>query len=1075
MTPTAPDAEDTLEQATAALFAELGWQTVNAYHEVYAELTAPTEPGGVYLGRRTRSEVILHARLLNALALLNPGLPPEAYDQAIEEITRDRSALTLVDANRDVYALLKSGLPVTFRDAVGDEKFQRLRLVDWDDPTNNDFLLARQFWVSGEVYTKRADLVGFVNGLPFFFGELKAHHKNVEDAYRKNLSDYKDTIPHLLWYNAFILLSNGSEARVGTITCGWEHFGPWKKIDDEGEEGIISLETAVRGTCPRARFLDLVENYIIFQGQRGGTAKIVAKYHQYLGVENAMRAIGQIEEKEGRLGVFWHTQGSGKSISMVFFCQKVLRKLTGNWTFVLLTDRIDLDDQLYKNFARAGAVTEPEHRVRAQSGAHLQQLLGEDHRYLFTLIQKFGTERGARYPQLSDRSNVIVITDEAHRSQYDILAMNMRDALPNAAFLAFTATPLIEGEARTRAVFGDYVTVYSYKQSNEDKATVPLYYENRIPELQLTASDLNQEIYTRLEDAELDDGAEAALVREFSRQYHLITREDRLETIAEDIVEHFIQRGHRGKAMVISIDKLTTGRMYYKVQKYWGRALDRLRADLQRASDAHRRQALQEKIRYMDETDMAIVFSQGQGEVALFASHDIDIVPHRRRMVLGNLDEKFKDPDDPFRIVFVCAMWRTGFDVPCCSTIYLDRPMRNHTLMQTIARANRVFGEKVNGLIVDYVGIFRDLQRALAIYGTGPGGQIEEGEEPIQDKEALVELLAGTIGDAEAFCAGLDIGLEPIVEAEGFQRIALMDAAVDRIVARDQDKAHFLGLAGAVDTLFKAILPDARAGEFGPARSALVVLSAKIRALDPAADISDLRAQVEEVLDQSIEALPYGILDHPAGAEYEIAREPGIVHDLSKIDFEKLQHRFKTQYKHTETEKLRKAISARLNRLLRLNPSRADFQERFMRMIDTWNQGAVDVETFFKQLMQFAQELDEEEQRHIAENLSEEELAIFDLITRPDAQLTADQTREVKRIARDLLATLKAEKLVLDWRRRQQTRAAVQVAVKTAIWKLPESFSDSVCQQKSALVYQHVYDNYWGAWSARQSVYAQAA
>ncbi|MBN1579459.1 MAG: type I restriction endonuclease subunit R, partial [Anaerolineae bacterium] len=416
MTYTNPDAEETLELATMALFADLGWQTANAYDDD--------------LGREHRGEVILRDRLLAALHRLNPGLPDEAFAQAIEELARDRGAMAMVRANHEIYRLLKDGVKAAYHDGSGEEQIERVRLVDWQTPANNDFLLAQQFWVAGETYTRRADLVGFVNGLPLFFGELKAHHKRVEDAYNNNLRDYKETVPHLFWTNGFILLSNGSDARIGSITSGWEHFSAWKKINDEGETGVIDLDTAVRGTCAPDRFLDLVENFCLFQESLGGLTKIVAHNHQYLGVNNAIDAVHGIKENEGRLGVYWHTQGSGKSFSMVFFCQKVLRTLPGNWTFVILTDRIDLDDQIYKNFARCGAVIESEDRVRAQSGEHLQQLLQEDHRYVFTLIQKFGTQRGERYPKLSDRDDIIVITDEAHRSQYDVLAMNMRDALP---------------------------------------------------------------------------------------------------------------------------------------------------------------------------------------------------------------------------------------------------------------------------------------------------------------------------------------------------------------------------------------------------------------------------------------------------------------------------------------------------------------------------------------------------------------------------------------------------------------------------------------------------------------------
>jgi type I restriction enzyme R subunit len=1074
MTGTHPDAEQALENATLALFAELGWQTVNAYDEVYGE-TPRAGTSGLYLGRETRNEVILRPRLEAALAHLNPDLPPETFQQAIEQLTRDRSAITLVHASREVYHLLKEGIPVTFRDADGEERFERARVIDWNNPDKNDFLMAQQLWVTGDIYTRRADLVGFVNGLPLLFGELKAHHRRVENAYRQNLRDYKNTIPHLFWYNTFIILSNGSKARIGTVTSPWEHFSTWKKINSEGEEGIISLDTLVRGTCEPARFLDIVENFVLFKEDRGGLIKLVAKNHQYLGVGSAIEAVRQIRDNQGRLGVFWHTQGSGKSFSMIFFSQKTLRKLPGNWTFVVITDRIDLDDQIYKRFARCGVVTEAEKRVRAQSGAHLKQMLREDHRYVFTIIHKFGTRGAERYPKLSDRSDIIVMTDEAHRSQYDILAMNMRHALPNAAFIGFTATPLVIGEEKTREVFGEYVSVYSYKQSNEDEATVPLYYENRVPEVQLTNEQLNEDMQRALEEAELDDAQEAVLAREFSREYQVITRDDRLERVAEDIVGHFINRGYLGKAMVVSIDKLTTVRMYDKVQKHWQRALEDVRARLAAAS-SEEREALEAKVDFMEETDMAVVISQEQGEVQKFREKGLDILPHRRRIMTEDLDEKFKDPADPFRLVFVCAKWRTGFDVHSCSTIYLDRPMRNHTLMQTIARANRVFGEKVNGLIVDYVGIFRDLQRALAIYGTGPDGELLPGEEPVEDKDALVKRLREAIEEATAFCAERGVDIERMLSSEGFQRIALMNGAVlqlvdvqtqaalddsvEKIIVNDDLKSKYLALAANVDRLFKAILPDTRAGEFAPKRKVFTVLADKIRALTPEAEISEVMGAVEDLLDESVTARPYAI------------RESGVLYDLSQIDFEGLKQQFEQGRKRTEAEKLRGTINAKLRRLVRLNRSRMNYLEEFQRMIDEYNTGSRNVEEFFDSLVKFAQSLNQEEQRAIAENLSEEELAVFDILTRPELNLTAKEVDEVKRIAGELLETLKREKLVLDWRKRQQSRAAVRVLIETMVWQLPARFTEKLCQQKSAQVYQHIYDNYWGA---GRSIYATAA
>jgi type I restriction enzyme R subunit len=1045
-----PDAEQALENATLALFAELGWQTADGYHEVYGAGPEAT------LSREHRGQVVLVDRLWAALARLNPGLPPEALALASEELTRDRSAMAPVQANREIYRLLKEGVKVAVRSADGEERVETVYVVDWDAPMNNDFLMVQQFWVTGEVYTRRADLVGFVNGLPLLFGELKAHHKRVEDAYRKNLRDYKDTIPHLFWYNGLILLSNGSVARIGTLTSGWEHFSAWKKINSEGEEGVISLETLVRGACAPVRFLDIVENFTLYHETQGGVEKIVAKNHQYLGVENSIQAVRQIRENQGRLGVFWHTQGSGKSFSMLFFSQKILRKLGGNWTFVIVTDRIDLDDQIYKNFARCGAVTEPEERARAGSGADLQRLLREDHRYVFTLIQKFGAPRGERYPTLSERDDVIVITDEAHRSQYDVLAMNMRHALPNAAFIGFTGTPLIAGEEKTRQVFGDYVSVYNFRQSVEDRATVPLYYENRIPELELTNQELNADMERLLEEAELDDAQEDRLAREFARQYHLITRDDRLEKIAADIVAHFVNRGYLGKAMVVSIDKLTTARMYDKVQKHWQRELANLRARLAAAAPEERG-PLETKIAFMEETDMAVVVSQEQGEVEKFREHGLEILPHRRRMATEDLDEKFKDPADPFRLAFVCAMWRTGFDAPACSTIYLDRPMRNHTLMQTIARANRVLGEKVNGLIVDYVGIFRELRRALAIYGSGAGGGIREGDSPVEDKSALVERLREAIAETESFCAERGVEIAPLLYSEGFQRIALMDDAVEQIIVNDDLKEKYLDLAANVERLFRAILPDTRAGEFAPRRKLFAVLAEKIRALAPSVDISEVLGAVEGLLDRSVSARGY------------VIRESSALYDLSKIDFEALRQQFERGRKRTEMERLRGAISARLRRMIRLNQSRMNYLIEFQRMIEAYNAGSRNIEKLFDELIQFAQRLDAEEQRHIAENLTEEELAVFDILTRPGPDLTATEKREVKRVARELLDTLSGQKLVLDWRKRQQSRAAVQLAIRDLIWQLPRCYSDTTCQQKSAVIYQHVYDNYWGA---GQSVYS---
>ena len=1046
--------EDVLvEQPTIALFATLGYETANTFYEKLGK-------NGT-LGRETYSEVVLVPRLRAALQRLNPGLSHEVIELAIEELTRDRSVLSSANANREIYRLLKQGINIRISAEEDAGLIETVRVIDWNDPANNDFFLASQFWISGEMYRRRADLVGFVNGLPLIFIELKAAHKRLENAYRDNLRDYKDTIPQILWYNAFIILSNGHESRIGSMTAGWEHFFEWKKISNEEERGVVSLETMIRGTCEKNRLLDIVENFTLFNIAGGASIKLIAKNHQFLGVNNALDAVRSLGENQGRLGVFWHTQGSGKSYSMVFFSQKVLRKIPGNWTFLIVTDRQELDDQIYKTFQDVGAVTEQQ--VQAESGEHLKELLQEDHRNIFTLIQKFHTEKGQRYPKLSDRSDIIVITDEAHRTQYDILALNMRNALPNAAFIGFTGTPLMVGEEKTREVFGDYVSIYNFRQSVEDGTTVPLYYEDRIPELQLINTDFNEDIEHVIEDIELNEGQQKRLEREFAREYQLITRDDRIENIARDIVAHFMARGQMGKAMVISIDKATAVRMYDKVQKYWKLHLAKLKKQ-----NGNGRHDLHDKIKYMETTDMAVVISQSQNEVDDFRKEGLDITPHRRRMVQEDLETKFKDPNDPLRIVFVCAMWMTGFDVPSLSTLYLDKPMRNHTLMQTIARANRVFHDKVNGLIVDYVGVFRDLQKALAIYGSGAGGGVKEGDMPVKDKSELVTSLESMIEETGAFCKEQGIDIQAILAAtpRGYQRISLVQDAVDALVVNDEIKKKYIALANAVARLYKAILPDTTATAYSGIVALFVVIAHEILSLMPDSDISSFMGDIEKLMDISVATKDYVIRE--SSEPYD--RRALI--DLNQIDFDALQSQFAATHKHLEFEKLRGAVESKLKRMVQLNKSRADYFESFQRLIDEYNSGSANVDLSLQKLVDFTRELNAEEQRHISEQLSEEELAMFDLLTRPNRKLSEKEKDEVKKVARSLLGTLKREKLVLDWRKKQQAKANVQVTIEEMLDRLPPSYTREVYLQLCTDVFQHIYESYYGQGN---SIYAVAS
>ena len=1040
-----------IEKNAIDLLESLGWEHRNCYNEF--------DQGSSLLGREHRDEVVLTTRLRAALKRFNPDASSEAIDDAIEELTRSRATMSREEANWEIYRLLKDGVKVTITDRDDEgETDEILKVIDWENPENNDFFLASQFRITCDGYDKRPDAIGFINGLPLVLMEFKRIDKNLYTAYHNNLRDYKDAIPHLFWYNALIILSNGSESKFGSLTAEWEHFSEWKRVESEDEQEEVPLQTILTGICDHRRLLDIIENFTLFMEAQGGLIKLISKNHQYLGVNNAVEALQGIGSNQGKLGVFWHTQGSGKSISMIFFAQKVLRKIPGGWQFVIVTDRKELDIQIYENFADCrGVVAQQE--VHAETVTHLRQLLSEDHRYIFTLIQKFQTNDEEPHPVLSDNSNIIVITDESHRTQYNTLALNMRTALPNAAFIAYTGTPLITGEReKTREVFGEYVSTYDFKQSVDDGATVPLYYENRVPRMQLDNDDLNEDLVQIFETAELDETQESRIERDLPIQYRVVTREERLEAIAKDIVSHFMGRGYRGKAMVISIDKATAVKMYDKVQKHWESYVEELQGKLRGTTADGEGQALQDRIRYMKETDMAVVVSQSQNEIGDLRDRGVDITPHRQRMVTEDLDAKFKDPENPFRIVFVCAMWMTGFDVPACSTIYLDKPQRNHTLMQTIARANRVFGDKANGLIVDYIGIFRNLEQALAIYAEDTE---EEGRNPIQDKSELVEKLKGSIAEIKEFCAnhGVDLAQIDAAETDRLERIARIKDAVNEILVDDKTKQDYLQRARNVFKLYRAILPDAAANEFSGICTLIYIIAQNIKNSIAPADTSDVMEEIEDLLDRSIVPTGYTI------------DEDSEIHDLSQIDFDQLRERYRTQHKHIEAQRLRGAIDRQLSEMVRLNRTRMDYQERFEQIIAEYN-AARDVDVWFEQLIAFTEELNEEEQRTIAEQLTEEQLAVFDLLTRPALELTEAERDKVKAISKQLLETLKEGKLVLDWRKRQQSRAAVKLTVLQNLRELRECYTQEMYAQKREAVYQHIYASYHGDGN---SIYGAAA
>ena len=672
MTP-APYTEATLVQQTTAeyLQRQLGWDSVYAYNN---EDFGPDS----LLGRASDCDVVLTRALRETLVELNPCLPGAAYDDAVRQITATVASQTTIAANREKYNLLRDGVRVAFRDDEGNQQRERLRVFDFDTPENNRFLCVRELWIRGDLYRRRADIIGFVNGLPLLFMECKNIHRDLKVAFEQNYSDYRDTIPHIFHHNAVVMFGNGEKAKIGSITSKWGHFHEWKRLAEE-EPGVVDMETLLKGVCEKRNFMDLLENFILFDESSGEVKKILARNHQFLGVNLAIAAVRERAARQGKLGVFWHTQGAGKSYSMVMFTRKIHRKLGGNFTFLVLTDRDDLDTQIYKTFAGCGVVDHDRDPCRSANGEHLHALLTEHKAHIFSLIQKFN-QNVAPDEGYTQRDDVIVITDEAHRTQYGTLALNMRNALPHASYIGFTGTPLFKDDEITRQVFGEYVSTYDFQRAVEDQATVPLYYDARGDKLKVAIGDLNERIAEKLEELETGDmDVEQRLERELKRDYHVITAGKRLDQVARDFVQHYSTAWETGKAMLVCIDKVTCARMYRLIEFYWAERLKEMMAEAARrildAPDVQGAAELQRQIDWMRETRMAVVVSEEQGEVDKFRQWELDIKPHRRLIKEGmdlpevmrdklqfrnmqrmELDEAFKEEEHPFRIAIVCAM-----------------------------------------------------------------------------------------------------------------------------------------------------------------------------------------------------------------------------------------------------------------------------------------------------------------------------------------------------------------------------------------------------------------------------------
>ena len=1119
------NSEDRLVQATFAEHLEqvLGWDSIFAWNQ------ETFGPDGT-LGRADTKEALLTRDLRAALERLNPDLPASAIESVLRQLTVYDVSRSMVQHNRDFYRLLRSGVPVEYRDAQGRRKSARARVIDFDNaPRSNRFLAVRELKLTGihtPNYNRRADLVCFVNGLPLVFIELKAVYKNIREGFDDNLSDYMDenVIAHAFHHNAFLIVSNGARARYGSITSGWEHFAEWKRLD-EADKGSLDAEVLLNGMLAHDSLLDIVGNFILFdESKSGATRKVIARNHQVLGVNRAVASVARQEELKleyppeqrlrhrvvklpleprapannlptqelseaaspfipegpidiverahpdlGRLGVFWHTQGSGKSYSMEFFAEKVRRKLEGNFTFLLMTDRNDLDGQIYKTFV--GCSIADNQTPRAVSGDDLEKRLKENHRYVFSLIHKFNKDVDPDQPY-TERDDIIVISDEAHRTQAGRLARNMRLALPNASFIGFTGTPLFQQDQLTRRIFGDYVSRYDFKRSEEDGSTVRLVYENRGEKLGVTRTDLNDRIATKIEEAELDPDQEALLDKLLGQDYEVVTADERLGKIANDFVDHCATRWQSGKSMMVCIDKITCARMLQLIVPKWQAKAAEVRREAEakqgeaegtadeavREAHAEAANKLEAQAAWLDETIVEIIISEAQNEVADFKKWGFDIIPHRARMKQGfemtdgqrlDVETAFKNPDHPFRVAIVCAMWMTGFDVECLSTLYIDKPMKAHTLMQAIARANRVYPGKDFGLIVDYNGMLGSLQEALAQYALGDDGTgAEEIVAPIEERvQALIEATEAT----EAHLRDLGFNPATLLGSAGFARIKGLKDAVEAVYTSDEVKRRFEVLARQVFVRFKALLMEPSAFAYAERHDNIEAIYKKLTERRDTADVTELLKELHRIVNEAIRT------QAPGDDQAE-----GLTFDLSQIDMEKLRDEFakKVRHKATALQDIREIMEQKLAEMLARNPSRMDYQQKYEEIVAEYNRekDRVTIEETFRMLTDLIQELDAEQKRAVEEGLDEDELAIFDLL-RKDNLGRAERER-VKQASRDLLVTVKARLAELDrfWEK-EQTKAEIEVVILDKIYAgLPTP--PFTLEEKEAVA-SEVYNHIW--------------
>ncbi len=1012
--------ESVVEDAALAWLESLGWSVKHG---------PDIAPGELAAERSDYGQVVLNERLRQALARLNPGLPPEALDDAFRRLTRTEGA-TLEARNRALHRMLVDGVTVEYRRPDGSIAGAQAEVIDFDDPENDNWLAVNQFTVTENKRTRRPDIVLFINGLPLAVLELKNaadENATIWTAFQQ-LQTYQQELPSLLAYNAVLVVSDGVESRVGSLGAGREWFKPWRTIsgDTLADTRLAELEVMIEGVFEKRRFLDLVRHFIVFEDSGGGRlAKKIAGYHQFhavnVAVQETFRAAemrkptGEMAETgryeagarpggepgDRRIGVVWHTQGSGKSLSMAFYAGRIIREpRMANPTIVVLTDRNDLDDQLFGTFSRCrDLLRQPP--VQAESRADLREKLRvEAGGVVFTTIQKFfPEEKGDRQPVLSERRNIVVIADEAHRSQYDFIdgfARHMRDALPKASFVGFTGTPIELTDKNTRAVFGDYISVYDIQRAVEDKATVPIYYESRLAKLELNDSekpriDPDFEEVTEGEEVERKE----KLKSKWAQLEAVVGSDKRLKLIAQDIVTHFEKRLEAldGKAMIVCMSR-------------------RICVDLCREIVSLRPSWRQDD----DEKGLIKVVMTGS------ASDPLDWQAHirnkgRREALAG----RFRDPGDPFRVVLVRDMWLTGFDAPSLHTMYVDKPMRGHGLMQAIARVNRVFQDKPGGLVVDYLGLAHELKQALATY-TRSGGT---GRTAIDQAEAVAAMV-----EKYEVCCGLFHGFDRSKWISGTpaERVSLLPAAQEHVLAQKDGKDRFLRAGRELSQAFALAVPNEKALKIRDDVAFFQAVGAVIAKRAPG------EARTDEELDHAIRQIvsravvSEGVVDIFAAAGLQ---KP----DISVLSEEFLAEVRGMPQRNLAAELLRKLLSGEIQVRRRKNVVQAkSFADMLEQSIRRYQNRAIEAAQVIEELIQLARDMREANARGEALGLSDEEMAFYDALETNDSAVKVLGDDTLRAIARELVATVRAN-VTIDWTVRENVRAQLRVLVKRILRK----------------------------------------